>query len=99
MFAYIDNNLVGCGGLCLYNEMPSPDNINGKCGYLMNVYVRAQYRNHGLGTDITNWLINSAKKKGVNKIYLESSVIAKNMYYKIGFNDMKDYMIYKNKAP
>ena len=98
-FAYIDNNLVGCGGLCLYNEMPSPDHINGKCGYLMNVYVRAQYRNHGLGTDITNWLINSAKKKGVNKIYLESSVIAKNMYYKIGFNDMKDYMIYKNKAP
>ena len=93
-FAYIDNNLAGCGGVCLYNEMPSPDNKNGKCGYLMNVYVRPQYRHEGLGTDITNWLINSAKKKGANKIFLESSVVAKSMYHKIGFVDMKDYMIY-----
>ncbi len=96
-FAYINNNIVGCGGICLYNEMPSPDNRNGKCGYLMNIYVRKEYRNLGIGSEITNWLINYAKKKDVNKIYLESSVVAKKMYSEIGFIDMKDYMIYKNK--
>ena len=82
-FAYIDNNLVGCGGLCLYNEMPSPDNINGKCGYLMNVYVRAQYRNHGLGTDITNWLINSAKKKETIKFTLKVLLLLKTCIIKL----------------
>ena len=96
-FVYIDNNLVGCGGICIYNEMPSPDNRNGKCGYLMNIYVRDEYRNHGIGSEITKWLINYAKKKEINKIYLESSVVAKKMYNEIGFVDMKDYMIYKKK--
>lgn len=97
-FAYVDDILAGSGGICLYNEMPSPDNQNGKCGYLMNIYVREQFRNLGIGTEITNWLIEKAKEKDVTKIYLESSVCAKNMYQEIGFSDMKDYMILGNKV-
>ena len=100
-FVYMNEEevLVGCGGICLYNEMPSPDNKNGKCGYLMNIYVREQYRKLGIGEQITNWLINAAKNKGVSKIFLESSVVAKHMYTKIGFVDMKDYMILKKNNP
>ena len=41
-FAYVGEEIVGCGGICLYHEMPSPDNLNGKCAYLMNIYTRPQ---------------------------------------------------------
>jgi hypothetical protein len=40
--ACLTEHEIGCGGLCLYNEMPSPDNPTGKCAYLMNVYVRPE---------------------------------------------------------
>ena len=43
-FAYVGEEIVGCGGICLYHEMPSPDNLNGKCAYLMNIYTRPQFR-------------------------------------------------------
>ena len=49
-FAYVGEEIVGCGGICLYHEMPSPDNLNGKCAYLMNIYTRPQFRGHGIGT-------------------------------------------------
>lgn len=42
-FAYANKNIIGCGGICLYQEMPSPDNPNGNCAYLMNIYIRSRY--------------------------------------------------------
>ena len=83
---------IGCGGLCLYDEMPSPDNPTGRCAYLMNIYVRPEYRGEGYGKDIVTWLIREAQILGITKIYLESSACAKPMYSQLGFMDMKDYM-------
>lgn len=82
---------VGCGGLCLYHEMPSPDNPSGQCAYLMNVYVRPEHRGKGYGKDIVKWLIAQARQRGITKIYLESSECAKAMYKELGFREMKDY--------
>ncbi len=90
--AYETDKILGCGGMCLYNEMPSPDNPNGKCAYLMNIYVKPEYRKKGLGKKICNWLVEKAKETGAEKIYLESSDNAKPMYEKLGFKEMKNYM-------
>ena len=48
-FAYVGNEIVGCGGICLYQEMPSPDNPSGGCAYLMNIYTRPEFRGQGVG--------------------------------------------------
>ncbi|MCM1142343.1 MAG: GNAT family N-acetyltransferase, partial [Muribaculum sp.] len=45
--ASIDGEDVGGGAVCISEELPSPDNPSGKCAYLMNIYVREPYRNHG----------------------------------------------------
>ena len=82
---------IGCGGLCLYNEMPSPENPSGRCAYLMNIYVRPQYRCNGYGMEIVSWLVNQAKAQGITKIYLESSEDGKGVYQKLGFKEMMDY--------
>lgn len=93
IFALDDNdNIIGCGGICYQDELPSPDNLNGKNGYLMNIYVLDKYRNQGIGKEIVKYLIEDAKKNHINKIYLESSKIAKKMYLELGFKDMPDYM-------
>jgi len=58
-FASIDGQTVGCGGVCLYDEMPSPDNPTGHCAYLMNIYVRPEHRGRGVAKHIVRWLVGA----------------------------------------
>ena len=84
--------IVGCGGICYQKEMPSPDNLSGTNGYLMNIFSLPEWRGQGIGRKIIEFLIQDAQSRGTEKIYLESSEMAKNLYYEIGFFDMEDYL-------
>lgn len=86
------NEIIGCGGICYQDEMPSPDNLTGKNGYLMNIYIEPKYRKCGAGKKIVEALILDAKEHNAHKIYLESSDMAKKLYEEIGFVDMINYM-------
>ncbi len=84
--------IIGCGGICYQEEMPSPDNLSGTCGYLMNIYTVPQYRGEGVGRHIVEFLVADARERGTGKVYLESSKVAKELYRALGFEDMVDYM-------
>ncbi len=92
-FACADGQRAGCGGLCLYQEMPSPENPGGRCAFLMNIYCRPAYRRHGIGEAVVRWLLDQAKERKVTKIYLETTEEGRPLYEKIGFTDMKYHMI------
>ncbi|MCD7708701.1 MAG: GNAT family N-acetyltransferase [Clostridiales bacterium] len=94
--AYEDGEAAGCGSICLYDEMPSPDNPSGRCAYLMNIYVREPFRGHGIGRSIVDWLVDRARERGITKIYLETTPGARRLYRETGFNDMEDMMIWKH---
>lgn len=93
-FAWVENQIVGCGGICLYQEMPSPDNPDGRCAYLMNIYTRPEVRKQGIGEAIITWLVSRASDLGISKIYLETSKAGKSLYTKMGFAPMPDMMKY-----
>ncbi len=93
---YASGKLAGCGGVCLYREMPSPDNRSGRCAYLMNIYVRKEFRRQGFAKEICNYLIERSVDAGAEKIYLESSDMAVSLYRSLGFEDMNGYMKLKN---
>lgn len=84
--------IIGCGGICYQAEMPSPDNGSGSCGYLMNIYTLPGYRKSGVGREIVKYLIQDAKGRGVEKIYLESSDSGRQLYQELGFTEMQGYM-------
>lgn len=90
--AYINEEIIGCGGICLYKEMPSPDNPSGQCAYLMNIYTEPKFRGYGVGKKVVKWLIGQAMQRNISKIYLETSQAGKNLYKKIGFIPMQDMM-------
>ncbi len=96
-FALADGRIVGCGGICLYQELPSPDNPGGLCAYLMNIYCRPAYRRQGVGTAIVRWLVSRAGERGITKIFLEASDAGRALYREIGFSDMPDMMEYLTK--
>lgn len=89
---FADGLFVGCGGLCLQKELPSPDNLTGKCGYLMNIYVREAHRNKGIGKQIVAWLIEQAKIQKISKLTLETSPEGICLYQSMGFDFLKNYM-------
>lgn len=91
-FACFGDKIIGCGGVCFYNEMPSPDNPSGQCAYLMNIYARPPFRGQGVGQAIVQWLVNQAVQRNISKIYLETSEAGKNLYKKMGFISMPDMM-------
>lgn len=93
-FAYVDGKVIGCGGVCYYQEMPSPDTPNGTCAYLMNIYTAPTMRGNGVGKAIIAWLILDAKNIGATKIYLEASDNAYSLYQEMGFQDMNNYLQY-----
>ena len=87
----------GCGSICLSEELPSPDNLDGRCAYLMNIYVRKAFRNHGIAHSIVRRLLEEAKKRDCLKIYLETTEDGKPVYSSLGFRDMPDMMKYHEK--
>lgn len=96
-FAYHKGEIIGCGAICIYDEMPSPDNPNGKCAYLMNIYTVPEFRKHGVGDKVINWLIKFAQKKNIQKIFLEATEAGKPLYEKIGFEQMSGMMKFNSK--
>ena len=91
-FACMESEIVGCGGICFYQEMPSPDNFSGQCAYLMNIYTCPEFRGRGVGEMIVRWLIGQAVQRNITKIYLETSKPGRKLYEKTGFIDMPDMM-------
>ena len=92
--AEIDDQDVGCGAICLSDELPSPDNPSGRCAYLMNIYVLKEYRGHGVGHSIVCWLVEKAQQLGCDKIYLETTDGARSLYKDIGFKELPGIMKY-----
>ena len=91
-FARLDGVRAGCGGVCFYPEMPSPDNPTGRCAYLMNIYTKPAFRGRGVGRAVVGWLVNEAKRRGISKIYLETSDAGRALYRALGFVDMPDML-------
>ncbi len=89
-----DNEECGCGAVCFTEELPSPDNSTGRCGYIMNIYVREPFRKHGLAHEIVKHLIEESQRRGCGKIYLETTEDGKPVYSSLGFKDMPDMMKY-----
>lgn len=87
-----DGKEAGCGAVCLTDELPSPDNPTGHCAYLMNIYVRAQFREMGIAHMIVRKLLQEAKEHGCGKIYLETTQVGRPVYESLGFRDLPDMM-------
>lgn len=90
--AIADDQEAGCGSICLTDELPSPDNPTGHCAYLMNIYVKEKFRQHGVGHSIVRKLIDEAKKLECGKIYLETTEDGRSLYESLGFRDLPDIM-------
>lgn len=62
---------VGCGGVTFWEQLPTPENPNGRCAYIENIYVREPYRRGPVREALLRALLDLAKFRGCGRIETE----------------------------
>ena len=81
---------IGAGGVSYYEVMPTYHNPSGKKAYIMNMYVRPEYRRRGIAIRTLDMLVSDARERGVELISLEATDMGKPLYERYGFVRMRD---------
>lgn len=81
---YLDGTPVGTGTLF----------VTGNVGCIFNISVLPEYRQKGAGTALSQFLMHTAYKRGLETMVLLSEPTATNMYKKLGFVTQFDVDIY-----
>ena len=87
--AFDGNRFVGAGGVSYYRVMPTYHNPSGAKAYIMNMYVRPEYRRRGIATQMLDLLVQDARSRGIVEITLEATDAGRPLYEKYGFRPMK----------
>ena len=81
---------VCCGGLLLYKLPPLINKFNRVQGHVLNIYTIPEYRNQGIGLQLIEYIKTSAKETGINRLFLNSTVIGEGLYKKCGFKEPEE---------
>ncbi|WOV85664.1 GNAT family N-acetyltransferase [Sporosarcina jeotgali] len=90
-FIYIENNNFIAEGSLVFKNSDSDYTIPDKRIYLSRMIVKEEYRNHGIGGIIVDFLIDYAQALGFEEIALgvdTDNVNARHLYEKKGFTDV-----------
>ena len=90
-----EGKIVSSGILCIYETLPIPSCLSGKCGLLLNVYTHKDYRRQGLAANVLTELIAEARQLGVGKIQLSYTDDGFPLYKKLGFETLDREMVLK----
>jgi GNAT superfamily N-acetyltransferase len=77
--------IVGTGGMRLYDLPPKYDNPTGMNAYIMNIYVKPEYRRQGIGEKLFELVLNGARERGVTMVHLHATEAGAPLYRKFGF--------------
>ncbi len=92
LIAKLGDQAIGCGTIMFQKRAPSIKNMKNLYGYILNIYVRPEFRGRGAATGIMQALMSEAKGRGVKRIGLHASRAGANVYRKLGFASKESYM-------
>lgn len=92
---FIDDNLVGCLIGIIDQRAPLVGMLNGRSGWIQTVVVHPDYRGNGITKINLNLIENWFLEKSVYKIYLQPSERSENLYFRNGFFDTSEKLLYK----
>lgn len=92
IIAEADGEVVGCIAGKVDRGQPSPHNVSGRTGYLMNLYVVPEHRRRGIARSLTERTIEALRERGIRMFSLWASDPARPLYESMGFeasNEMR----------
>ena len=67
--------------------------MNGRTGYILNMFTVKEYRKHGIGSLLFEKLIKEAKKRNLDKIELHATKDGEPIYRQFGFIEPHDKVL------
>ncbi len=83
--AETEEEIVGIGAMAVYYAPPKYSVLNGKMGYILNIYTLQHARGKGIASFILDKLIEEAKAKEISYLHLHASKDGLNIYKSAGF--------------
>jgi ribosomal protein S18 acetylase RimI-like enzyme len=80
-----DGSLCGCMYLQYVEKVPVPGKINRAWGYVTNSYVSPEQRGRGIGGQLLNLLIDTARRYPLEFLIVWPSEEAVSLYQRAGF--------------
>jgi GNAT superfamily N-acetyltransferase len=91
-FAEAGGEVIGTGGVVVFDVPPSPPNPSGAEGYVMNMYTVPDWRGRGVAHAIVDALIRHAYGEGARRMWLRTSDAGERVYERFGFQKRDHYM-------
>lgn len=88
-----DNGILAVSGLSIFEKPPAFSNLSGLEGYIMNMYVKKEYRGKGIATNIMKTIIEYLKNIGISEVTLKATYEGKPIYERLGFEEYTNGMI------
>jgi GNAT superfamily N-acetyltransferase len=83
------NRIVGVGASIMFENT----------GWLAHIIVHRDYRNKGIGFQITKGLLNHLSDKSIHTVLLIATELGEPVYKKAGFRIISDYIYLKRDQP
>lgn len=80
-----NGEIIATAAIAFYQFPPTYTNKTGWKGYITNMYTRNDYRKQGIATLLLDKLVEEAKIRNVNKLWLGASELGRPVYEKFGF--------------
>jgi GNAT superfamily N-acetyltransferase len=81
----IGSRAVGMASMLEYRRMPRPDRLDSRWGYVGNMFVRAELRNRGVGSELLAAVIAEADDRRYVRLVLSPSERSLPFYPRAGF--------------
>ena len=94
--AEYDEKPVGFSGLVIREQPGNFETINGRTGYILNMFTLKEFRNNGICKMLFQKLLDEANILGLDKVELHATNDGESVYRQFGFNEPHDKALEKN---
>jgi GNAT superfamily N-acetyltransferase len=91
--AALGDETVGMLNLVEFHRMPRPGRLHSTWGYVSNVFVLAGHRNRGIGRQLLDAAIGTARERAYARLVLSPSEQARSLYARVGFGAADALMV------
>lgn len=86
------DTIVATAAIVFYDFPPTYDNQSGIKGYITNMYTAPEYRGKGIATLLIDKLVQEAKNRNVEKLWLGASKMGRPVYLRYGFKETDEWL-------
>ena len=88
-----ESEIVATGGMSFFYRAPNFGSLDGRDGYLLNMYTKPEWRGKGVATEIVKCILEHAQSIQLKVVRLHASNAGRPVYEKLGFIRQESEMV------